>query len=128
VIKPARILVVDDDRGIADSLECIFSMSGYEAVAVYSAAEALERARTFHPDVVIADVVMPPGQSGIDLAAELRNRNSGCGIILLSGNAGTQELLTQAGSNMDGVLVLAKPFPPRELLAIVAKFTNHRAA
>jgi CheY-like chemotaxis protein len=127
-MRQARILVVDDDAAIADSLQCILTMAGHEAVAAYSAAEALQRARSFHPQLVIADVVMPPGKSGFELAAELRRTIPADRIILLSGNAGTEELLAQAGPQLEGVIVLAKPFPPRELIRIINEFMKSMAA
>ena len=119
----SRILVVDDDRKIADSLCSILELAGHEAMATYAAEEALELVGVLQPNLVIADVVMP-GKTGIELASELRNTHPQIPLILLSGNAGTEELLNQAGSQIDGVLVLAKPFPPRDLVRIVDKITT----
>lgn len=76
----------------------------------YSALEALLAVPSFCPQLIIADVIMPE-KTGIDLASELRTSVPELPIILLSGNAGTEELLRQSGMQHDGVLVLAKPFP-----------------
>ena len=54
-----RILVVDDDSLVADTLKLVFAANGFESEARYSAAEGLERARTFRPELVLCDVTMP---------------------------------------------------------------------
>lgn len=124
---PARILVVDDDRPIADSLCTILQSAGHQPLAAYSAVEAVLQIPRFRPQLIIADVIMP-GRSGIDLASELRTTLPEVPVILLSGNAGTEELLRQVGVPLDGVLVLAKPIPPRELLRIIDDMTASLAA
>jgi CheY-like chemotaxis protein len=126
---PTRILVVDDDRPIADSLCTILRSAGHEPLAAYSALEAVQQIPSFQPQLVIVDVIMP-GKTGIDLASELRASLPDIliNIILLSGNAGTEELLRQAGVQLEGVLVLAKPFPPRQLLRIIDDLTATLAA
>jgi CheY-like chemotaxis protein len=124
---PTRILVVDDDRPIADSLCTILRSAGHEPLAAYSALEAVQQIPSFQPQLVIVDVIMP-GKTGIDLASELRASLPDILIILLSGNAGTEELLRQAGVQLEGVLVLAKPFPPRQLLRIIDDLTATLAA
>ena len=118
-----RVLVVDDDRGIADSLQTILAIAGYDCIATYSASEAIRLVSTFMPHLVISDVVMP-GMTGIDLASTLRGSNPSLPVILLSGNAATEELLVQAGEGLGSVLVLAKPYSPRKLLRIVAEITE----
>lgn len=122
----ARILVVDDERGIADSLHAILEYSGYESKAVYNASEALEVLRTFRPHLVLTDVVMP-GMSGVEFASELRQMYPDVFVILLSGNAGTEELLTQAGDSLEPTLILAKPYSPRELLRVIRELTSAAA-
>lgn len=124
---PARILVVDDDRPIADSLGTILESAGHKPLVAYSALEALLDIPGFRPHLIIADVIMPE-KTGIELASELRATLPELPIILLSGNAGTEELLRQSFVQRDGVIVLAKPFPPRELLRIVDDLTESLAA
>lgn len=124
---PARILVVDDSRAIADTVCTILRSAGHEATAAYSAVDAMLQVSKSKPQIVIADVIMPD-RTGIDLAAELRSTVPEIPIILLSGNAGTEELLKVAGVTLDGVLVLAKPLPPRDLLRIVGELSAKLAA
>jgi CheY-like chemotaxis protein len=118
-----RVLVVDDDRGVIDTLQTILTMAGYDCATSDNGNEALELVCHFDPHLVISDVMMP-GMSGVELALELRNSRPQLRIILLSGHANTQDLLTQAGESLGPVLVLPKPYPPRELLRLVAELTD----
>jgi CheY-like chemotaxis protein len=112
-----RVLVVDDEPAVTESIRAILTMADYDCAMTYSGAEALQLVPTFKPDLVISDVLMPD-MTGLQLASELRNTNPYLPIVLLSGSAATQELLTQAGENVGPVL--AKPYSPRELLRVVA--------
>jgi CheY-like chemotaxis protein len=118
-----RVLVVDDDRGVIDTLQTILTMAGYDCATSDNGNEALELVCHFDPHLVISDVMMP-GMSGVELALELKNSHPQLRIILLSGHANTQELLMQAGESLGPVLVLPKPFPPRDLLKLVAELTD----
>lgn len=109
------ILVVDDEHVLADMLAVILEQSGYKSTAVYSAAEALA-ALNIHPDLIISDVMMPD-VDGVELAVQVAKVLPGIKILLISGHAGTQELLKASGLSLD---FLAKPFSPEELLARVA--------
>lgn len=113
-----RILVVDDERGIADSVRAILTMNGYESVSMYSASEALDLMTDFKPHLVISDVVMP-NMNGIELLKQLRSKFPQTAVILISGNAATEQLLIEAADVVKNVKVLAKPFSPRELLRII---------
>ena len=62
-----RVLIVDDERTIADTLVLIFSANGYETRASYSAEQALEIIADWLPDLAILDVVLPK-MNGVDLA------------------------------------------------------------
>ncbi len=116
------ILVVDDEHVLADMLALILQRSGYNCTAVYSAAEALDALNT-HPDLMISDVMMP-GMDGVELAVQVSKLLPGINILLISGHAGTQELVKASGLSLD---FLAKPFTPEELLARVATLLNGSA-
>lgn len=77
-------------------------------------------------DLVIADVVMP-GMSGIELCTQIHARYPQLPVILLSGNAATEELLQEGKESMGHfVTLIAKPYPPRDLLRIVQDLTQCR--
>jgi DNA-binding response OmpR family regulator len=118
-----RILVVDDERGIADSVRAILMMHGYESVAMYSATEALECIPGFQPHLIISDVVMPK-MNGIELLSRVRNLYPATLIILISGNTATEQLVAEAGDLLKSTKILAKPFSPRELLRLIGEFKS----
>lgn len=114
-IEPSRVLVVDHERSIADSLTTILTLNGYEATAVYSGEEAVEAARELKPNVLISAIVMP-GISGIETAVRIRQDVPDCRIVLCSGNPSSADLLPGAEAQGLQFELLPKPFHPRELL------------
>lgn len=114
-----RILVVDDEPVLADTLATIFRYAGYDATAVYSCDDALPVIEARQPLVVVSDVVMP-GMNGIALATKIRTSYPSCGVLLFSGNADTQELLEMARRDGHDFEILAKPVSPPYMLARVA--------
>ncbi len=113
--KP-RVLVVDDERVIADTLAIILNQNGFEATAVYTGTAAVDRARSSRPDLVISDVIMPD-MNGIEAAIQIRQILPGCKILLFSGQAATADLLEKARAQGHEFEILAKPVHPQDLLA-----------
>ena len=113
-----RVLVVDDEHVIADSVAAILNHSGFYATARYSGIEAIEFLKTECPDIVLSDVVMPD-RNGLHVAAAALSRCPGTRIILISGNAATPNLLEQALPGGTSVELLAKPIHPTQLLQIL---------
>src|SRR5262245_32166648 len=113
--KP-RVLVVDDERVIADTLATILNQNGFEATAVYTGTDAVDRAVANRPDLVISDVIMPD-MNGIEAAIRIRRALPGCKILLFSGQAATADLLEKARSQGHEFEILAKPVYPQDLLA-----------
>jgi len=114
--KKPRVLVVDDEQVIADTLAKILDMNGYEASAVYTGAAAVESARTLQPDMVISDIIMPD-MNGIEAAISIRSFLPTCKILLFSGQAATASLLENASARGHEFEILAKPVHPSDLLA-----------
>jgi DNA-binding response OmpR family regulator len=117
---PARILVVDDERSIADTLTIILSLSGYECRSAYDGAEALAAVDSFHPDLIISEVVMPK-LDGIKLYHRVKNLPHPPAILLISGNANVRAMVDHEEELGFHLEVVAKPIPPPELLALVAR-------
>ena len=111
-----RVLVVDDEHVIADTLAIILNQSGFDASAVYSGTEAVQRARSTTPDLVITDVFMPD-LNGIQAAIQIRSFLPSCKILLFSGQAATADLLESARAEGHEFEILAKPVHPQDLLA-----------
>jgi DNA-binding NtrC family response regulator len=110
-----RVLVVDDERVIADSVATILNRNGFEAIARYSGTEALECVQEQCPHIIVSDVVMPDF-NGIQLAKAVRSICPRARIVLFSGNVDTASLLNDA--SLDGYFfeILAKPVHPIKLL------------
>ena len=113
--KP-KVLVVDDEHVIADTLAIILNQSGFDAAAVYTGTAAVERAKTEKPDLIISDVIMPD-MNGIEAAIRIRQILPGCKILLFSGQAATADLLEKARLQGHEFEILAKPVHPQDLLA-----------
>jgi CheY-like chemotaxis protein len=118
--KRRRVLIVDDERVITDTLVTIFSQRGYETKGVYSAEQALAFLEDWHPDWVVIDVLLP-AMSGIDLAIRIRSQWPECHTTLFSGQAATADLLELAIKSGHRFEVLAKPVHPSELLEIAGR-------
>jgi DNA-binding response OmpR family regulator len=109
------VLIVDDERIIADTLTAIFNHSGYAALTAYDAKSALEMASLIPPELLITDVMMP-GMNGIDLAITIESLFPDCRILLFSGQASTVDLLARARVMGHDFTTLSKPVHPTELL------------
>jgi CheY-like chemotaxis protein len=113
-VKP-KILVVDDERVIADTLVIILNRNGFEAAAAYSGETAVELAQSMQPQMIISDVIMND-MNGIDAAIQIRNLLPKCKILLFSGQAATADLLEKARTQGHEFEILAKPVHPQDLL------------
>lgn len=111
-----RILVVDDERVIADTLTTILTMSGFEARTAYSGEQAINLAEEISPNILISDVMLT-GMNGVDAAIRILGNNPTCRIILFSGQAATVDLLSESRASGYQFEVLTKPVDPRLLLA-----------
>src|SRR5579863_8677025 len=120
-----RVMVVDDESRIADSLAAILSRSGYSAMTAYDGDSALEAALLSPPEMLVTDVVLP-GMSGIDLAITVKRIFPDCKIILFSGQASTADLLAAANRNGHHFTLLNKPVHPADLLSRIADGFEHR--
>ena len=115
--KP-RVLVVDDEKIIADTITAILNRSGFDATAKYGGVEAIDFLHKECPDIVLSDVVMP-GHNGLAVAEISQNKCPGTRIVLISGNASTPNLLQHALPDGPSFELLAKPIHPTHLLRIL---------
>jgi|CZKL01.1.fsa_nt_gi DNA-binding response OmpR family regulator len=111
----SRVLVVDDEHLIADTLALILNQKGFETTAVYSGEQAVEAAMAIKPQVVISDIMMGT-MNGIEAAILIRDGVPGCHFLLISGHPNTSALLDNAGAHGNSFDVLAKPIHPQDLL------------
>jgi DNA-binding NtrC family response regulator len=111
----SRILIVDDEKTIADSLALVFSKYGYETRAVYDAEQAIEIVKEWEPALAIIDVILP-NMSGIDLAVYLKAAYPALPVLLISGQFVTESLIKDAANRGHHFEILAKPVPIPEML------------
>jgi CheY-like chemotaxis protein len=109
------VLVVDDERLIADTISAILTEHGFIALKAYSGEEAVHLAYQMEPDIVLSDVLMPI-MSGIQMAILIKKSLPATRIVLLSGQAATAELMRQAAAAGHNFELLAKPIHPEELV------------
>jgi CheY-like chemotaxis protein len=114
------VLIVDDERVIADTLSIILKKNGFATLTVYDGKAALELAKAELPDLLISDVVMP-GMSGIELAIALTQNVPECKILLFSGQAATVDLLAKAREMGHNFTTLAKPVHPKDMLRRISE-------
>jgi ActR/RegA family two-component response regulator len=115
-MKKKRVLVVDDDRLVADTLNLIFLANGFESEARYSAAEGLDRARTFDPELVLCDVTMPE-ESGLQLVEKLSHEMPQARMLMLTAYSSNAAKVEAHSSRLGRpIRLLNKPCRPEELL------------
>ena len=120
MIAKRRVLIVDDERAVADTLAVVFSFNGYVARAVYSAEEALAMVADYRPELAIIDVYLP-GMNGINLATLLIAGDFNLRVFLFSGQPGAMDLIAAAGHSFE---LLVKPVHPSEILSMAARLLN----
>lgn len=108
-----RILLVDDEPLITDSLSYSLRKEGFEVKAVGDGEQALQEALDFEPDLVVLDIMLP-GMSGLEVCQKLRARTT-TPVIMLTARG--EEIDRVLGLEVGADDYLPKPFSFRELLA-----------
>jgi DNA-binding NtrC family response regulator len=124
---PIRVLVVDDDHIVADSLALIVRGRGFESRAVYSGEDAAELALTWKPDAVIADVIMGK-LDGVALAAYLAQVLPSCKVLLISGNLDAAQLMNDSKEAGSTFPLLAKPVHPDHIFSFLGPSSPEASA
>ncbi|HEX6559588.1 MAG TPA: sigma 54-interacting transcriptional regulator, partial [Longimicrobiales bacterium] len=118
-----KILVVDDERGILDTVEILLRGEGFDASIAQSGREALERFDEMSPDIVLTDIRMP-GVSGLDLLEAVRERDPEVPVILMTAQASLQSAVKAV--NQGAFYYLQKPFSNVELVALCRRAAQMR--
>jgi len=113
----ARVLVVEDERGIAMVLEDDLRLEGYDVEVVADGIAAVERATSAAFDVILLDVMLP-GRDGFEVCRALRKRGITVPILMLTARAQESEKVLGLEAGADDYVT--KPFGPRELRARIA--------
>jgi two-component system OmpR family response regulator len=124
---PIRILCVDDNRDVAESLALVLQMVGFEAATAFDGPSALEAARRFRPDACITDINMP-GMDGYELAGRLREWAGNRPLLLIAVTARTTDEARRRPEAAGFDLHLNKPADPVEVLGRVVSFGTRLAS
>jgi CheY-like chemotaxis protein len=111
-----KVLVVDDEPLIADTITEILNQSGFLAEQAYDGVEALLKAERSSPDILLTDVLMPK-LNGVELAIALSSTHPNTRVYLFSGQAATGSVIQQARAKGFEFEVLPKPIPPDQLIS-----------
>jgi two-component system alkaline phosphatase synthesis response regulator PhoP len=112
-MKPAKILVIDDEPSILNLVVSYLRAENYEIYTADNGPSGLKAARSFQPDLILLDIMLP-GMDGIELLTRLR-RESEVYVIILT--ARTEETDKIIGLSVGADDYITKPFSPRELIA-----------
>ena len=114
VARP-RVLIVDDEKLIADTCAEILDGAGFDTKTAYDGWAALEMVREFQPDYLLTDVLMPR-MNGVELAIYVSKMLPAAKVLLFSGQAGISEILLQGNEQGFEFELVAKPIHPIKLI------------
>jgi DNA-binding NtrC family response regulator len=118
-----KILLVDDERAILDTLEILFRGEGYEVAVADSGPKALAALEDEKPDIVLTDIRMP-GATGLEVLTQAREVDPEIAVILMTAQASLQSAVRAV--NEGAYYYLQKPFANDELLAICRRAAEAR--
>ncbi len=126
-----RILIIDDERDVRDSVKCVLDLAGYEVLTVDNATDALEQLGRTPMDLVITDIIMPK-MNGVQAIESIRRAFPKVRIVAISGGgnfgvAGYQPAAIATNAYLKSAeeagahVVLTKPFELDDLIGVVEK-------
>jgi len=120
--KKLHVVVVDDSTPVRETLVLVLELQGIATIGLATAEAAIAHI-TGHPtDVLLCDIQLPgPGVNGIQAALEIAKVAPDCRVLLMSGDSTSSVLLDGARKSGHEFEVIAKPFGPEELFAILNK-------
>ena len=111
-----KILIIEDEKLLADTLQTLLEQKGFDVEAVYDGESGAEYAELDIYDLLILDVMMPK-LDGYAVARAVRAKHCGTPILMLTARSGVEDRI--AGLNAGADYYLTKPFDTRELLACI---------
>ena len=114
-MEKTRILIVDDEKHIAELISLYLMKEGYETKEVYDGRRAMDEFYAFKPELVMLDLMLP-GMDGYQICTEIRKK-SDTPIIMLTARSDTFDKVLGLEMGADDYIV--KPFEPKEMVARV---------
>src|ERR687893_1558573 len=125
-MSKGRVLVIDDEPLVLDTLREVLTAGGFEAAAEGDATRALAHVASFRPSVVVSDVKMP-GLNGFELLRQLRERHPEIAVILLTGQ-GSVEMALRAIQEEGAYHYFEKPIDMSKLRMVVERAVEYGEA
>ena len=116
--SPAKVMVVDDDEALLQTLGWILKEKGYAVVPVSNAVELMAKLEHERPDLLLLDIMMP-GADGLELLEQIKTDEQWRDIPVLMLSSMPPEEATVKAFTLGASDYIAKPFRVRELLARV---------
>jgi len=113
-----KILVVDDETVLADTIAYNLEQEGYQVITVADGTSALNAVRNEHPDLIVLDIMLP-GVDGLEICRQLRREDSTATVPIIMLTAKSDEIDKVVGLEVGADDYVTKPFGRRELLARV---------
>lgn len=120
-----KILIIEDEKTLADTLKALLQKKGFEVEAVYDGEAGEEYALLGIYDLLILDVMMPK-KNGFEVAKKVRQKHVGVPILMLTAKSALEDRIEGLDSGAD--YYLTKPFDTRELLASVNALLRRQGA
>src|SRR5690606_16383009 len=119
----ARVLIIDDERSILDTVQILLRGEGFDVEAMQNPREALSRLDDIEPDIVLTDIRMP-GLTGLEVLAHMRGYDAEIPVILMTAQASLQSAVPAV--NEGAFYYLQKPFSNAELVALCRRAAETR--
>lgn len=120
-----KILIVEDENLLADSIQALLTQKGFEVDVAYDGESGEEYAELGIYDLLILDVMMPK-MDGYEVARRIRAKRLGVPILMLTAKSALEDRITGLNSGAD--YYLTKPFDTRELLACINALLRRQGA
>jgi DNA-binding response OmpR family regulator len=124
----AKILIIDDDQGFRKMIRMILTRMHHDVIEARDGNQGVAQFKAEQPDLVISDIVMPD-KEGIQTILEIRSLSPTAPIIAMSGGGASLGIgYLGAALKLGANLIIAKPFRPAELTAMVDQLLPTAAA
>jgi DNA-binding response OmpR family regulator len=123
-MQDLKVLIVDDEPNIVLAIDFLLSQKSFQTEKAYNGAEALKKLKTFQPNVVVLDVMMP-GMTGFEVARQIRIAEgfSDIQIVFLTARGTTKDKMQ--GYSNGGDLYLTKPFNNDDLVMAIEEVLQY---
>jgi len=113
------VLVVHDQRDVAESVLELLNRNGYAAIAASTGEDAIETALLIPPELVISEVTLPD-MSGVEVAKTLKAKLPGTKVLLFADEGAAPELLAAVKKSRHGIGLVEKPIVAADVIAHVS--------